>query len=172
MKTKQLIIAASFAALCSSAMAHEAVTTSEWLMDLKNAAGHSLSFQYRGECTDEEFASLPHWKTIKCRGVGTGLSLCQDKTFTISIDSQLAYCHVDVELTAQAQTRMKKNLSKIKLPPGCYFIRDGACTVCNPPNIAEGCGAGYTQADLKAWEREEAKLFGWEHVRKLEGKDK
>src|ERR1700730_10288627 len=74
------------------------------------------------------------------------------KVNTIYINSQPAYppggvpeayCHVDVKLTAEV-----KDDAPPKLPPGCYFFRH--CVVCNPPNIAEGCGAGYTQADLNA----------------------
>jgi hypothetical protein len=153
MKTKQLIMAAGLAAISSSATPDDRMTESGWLIN----ADQSLTFRFPGECTAEEFASLPRWKTVQCRSAGTGLTVCQDKILTVFIDSQPAYpnggvpnayCRVDVELTAQAQATMKKNLSKIKLPPGCYFIRDGACTVCNPPNVAEGCGAGYTPEAL------------------------
>ncbi len=172
MKTKQLIMVVSVAVFSSSVTAQESMTASEWLMKIKSAANHSLSLQYPRECNDKELAGLPNWKIIQCRSAGTGLRFCQDKTFTISIDSQPAYpsggvpkpfCHVDVKLTAEV-----KEGPLPKLAPGCYFIRH--CIVCKPPNIAEGCGAGYTQEDLKAWEQEEAKIFGWEHVRKLEGK--
>ena len=163
MKPKQLIMVASIAAFSSLAMANEQKSESGWLMN----ADHSLTFQFPGECTDKELASLPRWKTIQCRGTGTGLTVCQDKILTISIDSQNAYCRVDVKPTADIKEGVPPNL-----PPGCYLIRHWHCTVCNPSNIAEGCGAGYTPADLNAWEREEAAIFGWEHVRKLEGKDK